>query len=68
MDAYYKEFRKLEGKFYDIEYKHVVQEKNKAADALSKLGYEPMSHMACSSKILSTHQSRKKKITWSKSL
>jgi hypothetical protein len=38
MDAYYKEIRKLEGKFYDIEYKHVVQEKNKAADALSKLG------------------------------
>jgi hypothetical protein len=24
MDAYYKEIRKLEGKFYGIEYSHVV--------------------------------------------
>jgi hypothetical protein len=38
MDAYCKEIRKLEGKFYDIEYTHVVQDKNKAAHALSKLG------------------------------
>jgi hypothetical protein len=38
MDAYYKEITKLEGKFYDIEYTHVVQDKNKAADELSKLG------------------------------
>jgi hypothetical protein len=38
MDAYCKEIRKLEGKFYDIECTHVVQDKNKAADALSKLG------------------------------
>jgi hypothetical protein len=28
----------LEGKFYDIEYSHVVWDKNKAADELSKLG------------------------------
>jgi ribonuclease HI len=38
MDAYYKEIRNLEGKFYDIEYTHVVQDKNKVADELSKLG------------------------------
>jgi vacuolar-type H+-ATPase subunit F/Vma7 len=38
MDAYCKEIRKLEGKFYGIEYTHVVQDKNQAADALSKLG------------------------------
>jgi hypothetical protein len=38
MDAYCKEIRKLEGKLYDIEYTHVVQDKNKAADKLSKLG------------------------------
>jgi hypothetical protein len=38
MDAYCKEIRKLEGKFYCIEYTHVVQDKNKAADELSKLG------------------------------
>jgi hypothetical protein len=28
----------LEGKFYDIEYTHVVWDKNKATDELSKLG------------------------------
>jgi ribonuclease HI len=38
MDTYCKEIRKLEGKFYDIEYSHVVRDKNKAADELSKLG------------------------------
>jgi ribonuclease HI len=38
MDAYCKEIRKLEGKFYDIEYTYVVQDKNKATDELSKLG------------------------------
>jgi ribonuclease HI len=38
MDAYCKEIRKLEGKFYDIEYSHVVRDKNKAVDELSKLG------------------------------
>jgi len=38
MDAYYKEIRKIERKFYSIEYRHVVQEKNQAADTLSKLG------------------------------
>jgi hypothetical protein len=38
MDAYCKEIRKLEGKFYGIEYTHVVRDKNKAANELSKLG------------------------------
>jgi hypothetical protein len=38
MDAYCKEIRKLEGKFYGIKYSHVVRDKNQAADALSKLG------------------------------
>jgi hypothetical protein len=38
MDAYCKEIRKLEGKFYGIEYSHVVRDKNQVADALSKLG------------------------------
>jgi hypothetical protein len=38
MDAYCTKIRKLEGKFYSIEYSHVVQDKNQAADALSKLG------------------------------
>jgi hypothetical protein len=32
MDAYCKEIKKLEGKFYGIEYTHVVWDKNKAAD------------------------------------
>jgi ribonuclease HI len=38
MDAYCKEIRKLEAKFYGIEYTHVVRDKNKAADELCKLG------------------------------
>jgi hypothetical protein len=38
MDAYCKKIRKLEGKFYGIEYSYVVRDKNQAADALSKLG------------------------------
>jgi ribonuclease HI len=38
MDACCKEIRKLEGKFYGIEYTHVVRDKNQAADELSKLG------------------------------
>ena len=38
MDAYCAEIRKLEGKFYDIEYHHVVHDQNQLADHLSKLG------------------------------
>jgi hypothetical protein len=38
MGAYCKEIKKLEGKFYIIEYTHVVRDKNKATNELSKLG------------------------------
>ena len=38
MDAYCAEVRKLEGKFYGIEYHHVVRDQNQIADYLSKLG------------------------------
>ena len=38
MDAYCTEIRKLEGKFYGIEYHHVVRDQNQLADHLSKLG------------------------------
>ena len=38
MDAYCAEIRKLEGKFYGIEYHHVVRDQNQLADHLSKVG------------------------------
>ena len=38
MDAYYAEIRKLEGKFYSIEYHHVVRDQNQLTDYLSKIG------------------------------
>ena len=38
MDAYCTEIRKLEGKFYGIEYHHVVRDQNQLADHLSKIG------------------------------
>jgi predicted GTPase len=38
MDAYVAQIRKLEGKFYGLDFTHVVRDKNQAADALSKLG------------------------------
>ena len=38
MDAYYDEIRKLEGKFYGIEYHHMVRDQNQLADHLSKNG------------------------------
>ncbi|XP_066358068.1 uncharacterized protein [Miscanthus floridulus] len=38
MDAYCAEIRKLEGKFYGIEYHHVVRDQNQLANHLSKLG------------------------------
>jgi Mg2+ and Co2+ transporter CorA len=38
MDAYCIVIQKLEDKFYGIEYHHVVQANNQAADELSKLG------------------------------
>jgi ribonuclease HI len=39
MDAYCLEVRKLENKFYGLEFHHVVRDNNVAADVLSKLGY-----------------------------
>ena len=38
MDAYCAKIRKLEGKFYGIEFHHIVREANQAADHLSKIG------------------------------
>jgi ribonuclease HI len=38
MDAYFLEVRKLENKFYDLEFHHVVCDNNVVADVLSKLG------------------------------
>ncbi|XP_039822729.1 uncharacterized protein LOC120684937 [Panicum virgatum] len=38
MDAYCREIRKLEGKFYGLEFHHVPRDDNVAADVLSKLG------------------------------
>jgi ribonuclease HI len=41
MDTYYLEVRKLENKFYGLEFHHVVRDNNVAADILSKLGSTP---------------------------
>jgi hypothetical protein len=38
MDAYCLEIRKLENKFYGLEFHHVVRDNNVAVDVLSKLG------------------------------
>jgi hypothetical protein len=38
MDAYCAQIRKLENKFYGLEFHHVLQADNQAADELSKLG------------------------------
>jgi hypothetical protein len=38
MDAYCLEVRKLENKFYSLEFHHIVRDNNIAADVLSKLG------------------------------
>ena len=39
-DAYCREIRKLEAKFYGLEFHHVPKDDNVAADALSKLGFK----------------------------
>jgi hypothetical protein len=39
MDAYCLEVRKLENKFYGLEFHHVIRDNNVAADVLSKLGF-----------------------------
>ena len=38
MDAYCREIRKLEAKFYGLEFHHIPRDNNMAADVLSKLG------------------------------
>ena len=38
MDTYCAQIRKLENKFYGLEFHHVVRADNQAADELSKLG------------------------------
>ena len=38
MDAYCREIRKLEAKFYGLEFHHVPRDDNMAADVLSKVG------------------------------
>jgi hypothetical protein len=38
MDAYCAQIRKLENKFYGLEFHHVLRADNQAADELSKLG------------------------------
>jgi hypothetical protein len=38
MDTYCLEVRKLENKFYGLEFHHVIRDKNVAADVMSKLG------------------------------
>jgi ribonuclease HI len=38
MDAYFLEVRKLENKFYGLEFHHVVRDNNVATDVMSKLG------------------------------
>ena len=38
MDAYYAHIRKLEGKFYGIDYHHVPHDANQEVNRLSKLG------------------------------
>ena len=38
MDAYCTEIRKLEGKFYGIEYHHMVRDQNQLVDHLSNIG------------------------------
>jgi hypothetical protein len=38
MDAYCLDVRKLENKFYGLEFHHVIRDNNVAADVLSKLG------------------------------
>jgi ribonuclease HI len=38
MDAYVTKIRKLENKFYGLEFHHVLRANNQAADELSKLG------------------------------
>jgi ribonuclease HI len=54
MDAYCLEVRKLENKFYGLEFHHVVRNNNVAADVLSKLGSTRAKYPSKSSSTSST--------------
>jgi hypothetical protein len=62
MDAYCAQIRKLENKFFGLEFHHVVWADNEAVDKLSKLGSAraeiPMEFLF---RTLSSHPSRKKR-------
>jgi hypothetical protein len=47
MDTYCAKIRELEGKFYGIEYHHVVRDANQATNRLSKLGSSRAKVQAC---------------------
>jgi carbonic anhydrase len=47
MDAYCLEVRKLENKFYDLEFHHVVRDNNVAADAVEAWFYSRSSTDGC---------------------
>jgi ribonuclease HI len=49
MDAYCLEVRKLENKFYGLEFHHIVRDNNVAADVLSKLGSTALKYQRASS-------------------
>jgi hypothetical protein len=49
MDAYCLEVRKLENKFYGLEFHHIVRDNNVAADVLSKLGSTALKYQRVSS-------------------
>jgi ribonuclease HI len=65
MDAYCAQIRKLENKFYGLEFHHVVRADNEAVDKLSKLGStRAATPMEFSFMTLSSHPSRRKRSPW----
>jgi hypothetical protein len=49
MDAYCLEVRKLENKFYGLEFHHIVRDNNFAADVLSSLDLTALKYQQVSS-------------------
>jgi ribonuclease HI len=65
MDAYYTQIRKLENKFYCLEFHHVVRADNEVADKLPKLGStRTVISMEFSFMTLLSCPSRKKRSLW----
>jgi hypothetical protein len=65
MDDYYAQIRKLENKFYGLEFHHMVRADNEAADKLSKLGStRAVIPMEFSFMTLLRRPSRKKRSLW----